>query len=162
MKVNAKLPIPMQLIGVTAALIFCTSTVGLIGFAGALAANWQVLDQMPRTWSGFYYPFVTSVGLYSALAIVSAAVFASLFFARRAVLVRVSLAYLAVLLLALMWRLYDVFPGGGLGGLRLASPRVYLRLGVCVLYAAWLLGLAVALLPNYSLKRTAANRLGVD
>ena len=162
MATSTKLPVSIQLIGVTAVLIFCTAVVSAIGYGRAIAHNWSVLSEMPRTWDGFYSLIVTSIGFYSALAVLSATLFALLLFAQRKTVVWASLAYLALLFLALAWRAYAIFPGGGLGGLRLAGPVVQLRLGLLALYAMWLMGLAWAVLPNYSLKRTAANRLGVD
>ena len=159
MAASTKLPVPLQLVGATAVLIFCTAVVSAIGYGQAIAHNWSVINEMPRTWDGFYSVVVTSVGYYSALAVISAAVFAVLLFAQRKTVVWSSLVYLGLLLLVLAWRVYVLLPGGGLDGLRLVAPRVQLRLGICVLYAAWVVGLLWAVLPNYSLKRTAAGRL---
>ena len=159
MAASTKLPVPLQLVGATAVLIFCTAVVSAIAYSQAIAENWSVIDQLPRTWDGFYSVVVTSVGFYSALALISAALFTALLFAQRKTVIWASLAYLALLLLALAWRVYDLLPGGGFDGLRLSAPRVQLRLGICTLYAVWLIGLVWAVLPNYSLKRTAAGRL---
>nr|MBS0593536.1 hypothetical protein [Pseudomonadota bacterium] len=159
MAASTNLPVPIQLVGATAALIFCTAVVSAIGYGQAIAQNWSLFNEMPRTWDGFYSAIVTSVGFYSVLAVISAALFGVLLFAQRKTVVWVSLAYLAVLLLSLAWRVYALLPGGGFAGLRLMAPRVELRLGICMLYAIWLIGLAWAVLPNYSLKRTAAGWL---
>ena len=151
----------LQLVGVTAALVFATSTVSAIGFVLAMARQWHVLSAIPRTWLGFYYPVVFSPVFYALLAIVSAIMFAALLFARRSVLLKVSAAYIAALLLALVWRIYIHFPSGGMDGLRLASPTSQVYFGLRFLYAVWLISLAIAVLPNYSLKRTAARGCGI-
>ncbi|HEX6834449.1 MAG TPA: hypothetical protein VF132_13010 [Rudaea sp.] len=156
---DTKLPLSLQLVGVTAVLVFATSAVSAFSYVRALTAHWEALSAMPRTWSSFYYPITFLPAFYVVLTVVSAVMFALLLFARRSALVRASGVYLVVLLLALAWRIYIHFPAGGLGGLRMLSPTSWLYLGLRVGYAAWLVGLTVALLPNYSFKRTAATGL---
>jgi hypothetical protein len=152
---NTKLPISLQLVGLTAVVVFATSTVSAYSYVRALASEWQAMDSIPRTWSTFYYPIAFLPAFYVVLALVSACMFGLLLFAQRSVLVRASIVYIVVLLLALAWRIYIHFPAGGLGGLRMLSPVVWLYLGLRLAYATWLVGLAVALLPNNSFKRTA-------
>jgi hypothetical protein len=152
---DTKLPISLQLVGVTAALVFATSTVSAFSYVRALASQWQALGSIPRTWSAFYYPITFLPAFYVVLALVSASMFAVLLFARRSTLVRTSVAYIIILLLALAWRIYIHLPAGGFSGLRMLSLASWFYLGLRAAYAAWLVGLAVALLPNYSFKRTA-------
>jgi len=154
MAASSKLPVPIQLVGVTAVLVFCTAVVSAIGYGQAIARDWQILSQMPRTWDGFYSLVVTSVGFYSALAIVSATIFALLLFGRTTIHVRASLAYLALLLVALAWRIYWHFPAGGMDGLRMLAPMGKLYFAVRIFYAVWLVGLAWAVLPKERLNKS--------
>jgi len=155
MSADSKLPIPLQLVGITAVLVFSVTTVGTIGYVQAIVTNWQLIDTLPKTWEGLYYPIFFPPAFHAVLAILSAAMFAALVFAHRSVLAKFSLAYIAALLLALAWRIYVRVPAGGLDGLRLASTQAKVYLLMHAAYAGWLIYLAKAVLPNYSLKRTA-------
>jgi len=158
---DTKLPISLQLVGLTAVVVFATSAVSAFSYVRALAAQWQSLSSIPRTWSSFYYPIAFLPAFYVALTVVSAVMFAFLLVARRSALVKASAAYLIILILALAWRIYIHFPAVGFGGLRMLSLTSWLYLGLRLAYAAWLVGLAVALLPNNSFKRTAATVFGI-
>ena len=160
---NSKLPMPLQLIGVTAVLFFATSVFRLIALTKAVAGYWQALSSYSthHTWSNFYYPVFSPLAIHAIVAVASVAVFAALLYAQRGTAVKVSLLYIAAMLAVLIWHICTRLPDGiDFYGLRLLPPSEKFFLGFCVICAAWLIGLAaIVLLPNYSLKRTAAGRL---
>jgi hypothetical protein len=151
----------LQLVGATAVLVFATSTVSTIAFVSALASQWDaLLHTMPnKTWDGFYYPVFSLPVFYIVVAVLSAAMFGALLYASRGALVKIAIAYLVAMLAALTWRIYTHLPGGGVDGLRMLAPTAKVYLGLRIGYAIWLVSLVVAVLPNNSLKRTAAGWL---
>ena len=157
---NSKLPMPLQLIGVTAVLFFATSVFRLVALTRVVVGYWQALSSYSthHTWSNFYYPVFSPLAIHAIVAVASVAVFAALLYARRRTGVRVSLLYIAAMFAVLVWHICTRLPSGiDFYGLRLLPSSDKVFLGFCVVCAVWLIGLAAAvLLPNYSLKRTFA------
>ena len=158
MAADTKLPTSIQLVGITAVLVFSISTVTTYSYVKAIAAQWHLIVQLPQTWDNFYGVYALPA-LYGLLAVASAAAFLTLWFAPRASLVQASLVYLAFLFLALVWRIYIHIPPSDWFGFRSTSTALKIYLAVHIFYAIYLVGLAYSVLPNYSLKRTAAGRL---
>jgi len=144
---------------VTAALVFAFSLVSAVPLLIDSARHWRLIERLLPVWAGYYDPVFSSLGLDCLLAVASAVMFAVLLYARLPVVPRVAVAYLAVLGLALAWRIYIHFPGDGIHGLRLLPPVAKLYFALRIVYAIWLVWLINAVMPNYSLKRTAAGRL---
>jgi hypothetical protein len=160
---TSKLPMPLQLVGVTAALFFATSVFRLVALTRVVVGYWQALSSYSthHTWSNFYYPVFSPLAVHALVVVASVAAFAALLYAQRSVAVKVSLLYIAAMLAVLVWHVSSRLPNGiDFYGLRLLPSSEKVFLGLCVVCTAWLIGLAAALLlPNYSLKRTAAGRL---
>src|ERR1700685_3761960 len=94
MSEEARLPISLQLLGITAVIIFSMCTITTIAFVEALVHQWDMIDEMPKTWDAFYYPVFFSPGLYAALATASAVMFAALLFAKRSSVIKISIVYI--------------------------------------------------------------------
>jgi hypothetical protein len=145
---NTKLPISLQLVGVTAVLVFSFSTISTIAYIEAILHQWDLINEIPKTWDGFYYPVLFPPLFCAALAVASAAMFAILVFTPRGSLAKASLVFITAMLAALAWRIYVCFPAGGANGFRLASTSAKIYFYVHVLYATWLIGLAKFVLPE--------------
>ena len=161
MSANTRLPIPLQLVGVTAVLVFAFSCVSSGPLLIDSARHWRLIAHLLPAWAGYYDPVFSSLGIDCLLIIASAVVFVVLLYARSALAQRVAIAYLALLSVALAWRIYIHFPGDGIHGFRLLSPLAKLYFALRIAYAIWLVWLINAVMPNYLLKRTAAGRLQV-
>jgi len=159
MAAGTKLPMPLQLVGVTAVLVFATSTVSLTPLAVSLAKNWHALGGLLRAWSGYYDLVFISLALDALLVVASASMFVALLYAPHRVLPRLAIAYIAVVALILAWRIYIHFPNGGIHGLRALAASAQLYFWLRILCVVWLAWLANAVMPNYSFKRTGAERL---
>jgi hypothetical protein len=157
MAADTKLPRSLQLVGLTAVLVFSISAVNAYAHVRAIVAQWHLIAPMPETWDNFYSIY-SLPALYSLLAVVSAAAFFTLWLAPRTSLVKASLVYLTLLFLALVWRICIHIPPSDWFGFRAASTALRIYLGVHVFYAIYLIGLAYSVLPNYSFNRTAAGR----
>jgi hypothetical protein len=155
---NGKLPISIQLIWGTAAVLFVTSALETYVYYRALSNAWDAFSNDTLTWSGFYYPIFFPVAVSVLLAIISLVSFVMLSLSKRAILVRVSVAYLTVLMVELAWRIYVHFPGGGIHGLMMGSRMSQIYFGLRVVFAIWLIALMVAVLPNNSFKATVKGR----
>jgi len=154
---------PLQLIGVTAVLFFATSVFRLVALTKVVVGYWQALSSYSthHTWSNFYYPVFSPLAVHAAVVVASVTVFAALLYARSRTAAKVSLLYIAAMFAVLVWHICTRLPDGiDFYGLRLLPSSEKLFLGFCVVCAVWLIGVAAAvLLPNYSLKRTAADGL---
>jgi hypothetical protein len=159
MVADTKLPRSLQLVGLTSVLVFAISAVSTYAYVKAIAAQWHLFGPIPKTWENFYYPIFSLPTLYGLLAVASGTTFLVLWLAPRASLVKASLIYLALLFVALVWRIYIHIPSSDWFGFRAASIATKIYLGVHFFYAFCIIGLAYGVLPNYSLKRTAAGRL---
>jgi hypothetical protein len=142
-----KSPVSIQLVGLTAVLVFCYSTIGSFNLAQALwlkqepIASLEVSNQIE-----FYAPLI----IFAIICGASLYTFLTLLFrtVRNAALI--SIAYLILLLLFLTLQLTSAF----LAYFALHTPlqTFAVWLGVKFVYAAWLIGLLVKVWPNYSLK----------
>ena len=162
MAADSKLSIPLQLVGVTAALFFATSMFRVVALTRAIVGYWRVLSNYAtqRTWGGFYYPIFSPLALHAVVVVLSVGAFAALLYTRRETAVRVALAYIAAMLGVLAWQICARLPNGiDFYGLRMLPPSEKAFIGLYVVCAVWLIGLAVAVLPNYSFKRTGAEGL---
>jgi hypothetical protein len=158
MSEKTKLPISVQLLGVTAVLVFSFSAVSTIAFIEAIIHQWGVIDPDSRTWEGFYYPIFLWPVFYALLCVVSAIMFMMLVFASRTFVLKASLIYIAAMLAVLACLIYVRLPEGGINGFRLAATSTQIYLYVHVLYAIWLIGLAKVLLPPRFINLIVRNR----
>jgi len=156
---DTKLPIPLQLVGLTAVLIFCWSALGTVHLAQSLWLKHETISSLTvENQLELYAPlilFVTICGasLYTFVALVL------VFRAVRSAAV-ISIVYLLLLLLFLVIQIVSTL----LASLELHIPQQVLVtwLGVRALCATWVVGLLAKVWPNYLLKRTTANRHGVN
>jgi hypothetical protein len=149
---NNKLPLSLQLVGVTAVLVFCFSAISAVNYGRGIWLNREVVASLDNQFEVF-----APVLLRILVCTTSAAMFVMLLARSVRVAALSSIVYLIFLLLLLGWQLVPFAMYG-----RWAMPMFAAFIGVKLLYATWLLGLLVKVWPNYSLKRTAANRLDVD
>ena len=144
-----KLPLSVQLVGVTAVLVFCFSALSAINYSRGIWLNREVVSSLDNQLE-VYAPVVLRI----LVCITSGATFIVLLAGSVRLAALSSIAYLAFLLLLLAWQLAPFAMYG-----RWAEPMSAAFIAVKLLYAAWLIGLLVKVWPNYSLKRTAAGRL---
>jgi len=143
MSTGSKLPLVLQLVGLTAALVFSVCVVTTISYAQAILRQWPLIDPMSRTWEGFYIPIFSLPVLYGLLSITSAVMFFVLFAASRKSVFKASLVYLAVMCVAAMWLAFRHFPSGGVAAFRLASAGwkitffLHVFYGICLIYLSW-------------------------
>ena len=147
---DKKLPVSLQLVGVTAAVVFCFSAIGAFNFARALWLKSEIVASLEASNQiELYAPLI----LLSAVCSVSLFTFMALLFrpVRKAALV--SNIYLILLLLFLAVQLVSIF----IAYFELPMPpqTLIIWVGVRVLYAGWLVGLLVKVWPNYSARRPA-------
>jgi len=148
---DKKLPVSLQLVGLTAAVVFCFSTIGAFNLARALwlhsdtIAALEVSNQIQ-----LYAPLV----IFVVVCVASLFTFIALLFYSVRSAALISLSYLVLLLLFVVVQLVSTF----MAYLSLPMPQQTLIVWVVVrlVYAAWLIGLLVKVWPNYSVKWTAA------
>jgi hypothetical protein len=154
---DTKLLIRLQLVGLTAVLFFCWSALGTFNLAQSLWLKHETIESLPiENQLELYAPLI----LFATVCAASLYTFVALVFrtVRNAALI--SIVYLLLLLLFLVIQIVSTL----LASLELHIPQqvLVIWLGVRVLCATWVVGLLAIVWPNYSLKRTAANRHGVD
>jgi len=132
----------------TAVVFGLLATIGVALFVGAYFALAPTLTGVSVDWSGFVVPFFSN----TALAILSAIGFFGILFGRAERRNIYALVFVvgAIALHLLSW----VAVAAGVRRFPDVSGLI-----VAVLGLVWFFGLAVALRPNYSLKRTAADGL---
>ena len=143
MSTGPKLPVVLQLVGLTTVLVFSVCAVTTISYAQAILRQWPLIDPMSRTWESFYIPIFSLPVLYGLLSITSAVMFLVLFEASRQSVFKASLAYLAVMFVAATWLAFRHFPSGDLAAFRLASAGwkitffLHAFYGICLAGLSW-------------------------
>jgi len=149
---DKKLPLVLQLVGITAVLVFCFSAISAFNYGRALWLNREVISSLANH-TELLVPFTLRV----AVCTVSALAFFLLLVRSVRGAAFSSILYLSFLLFLLGWQLFS----------SLAQPQglelqgfFSLGLAIKLCYAGWLVGLLFKVWPNYSVKRNAAERLG--
>jgi len=153
---DKKLPMSLQLVGLTAVVLFCFSAIAVFSCGRALWQAWPMIVSVTATNKvELFAPIVRA----AYLNIASAALFAVLLRATALTAMRVAIAYLSVLLLLEGWQLLSWWFSVGQRHFGHRDLVFFLALGTKLVYLAWPLWLLIKVWPNYSLKRTAADGL---
>ena len=151
---DKKLPVSLQLVGLTAVVVFCLSTISVFNLARVL---WLRHDDVASLELSNQIEVFAPIVLYLVVCGASLFTFITLLFRTASNAALICIAYLVLLLLFLSVQVVSLV----LTYFELPIPpqTFAVWLGVKVLYAAWLIGLLIKVWPNYSVKRTAAERL---
>jgi hypothetical protein len=146
-----KLPMAVQLVGLTAVLVFCLSTIGVFNLVRAFwlsretIASLQTLNQIE-----LFIPLVLSC----IVCVASVATFVALLFRNTRNAALICIMYLVLLLL--FWTLHLVSDLLAHSLRPELQPMFAVWLVVRFIYAAWLAGLLVKVWPAYANKRKVA------
>jgi len=153
---DKKLPMSLQLVGLTAVVVFCFSAIAVFNYSRALWQAWAMFVSVTATNKvELFFPIVRA----AFLCIASAAMFFVLLRATLLTATRVAIGYLSVLLLLQGWLLLSWWLSVGQWHFGHRDLTFLLALGTKLVYLAWPLGLLIKVWPNYSFKRTGAERL---
>jgi amino acid permease len=148
-----KLSIALQLVGLTAVLVFCFFALGVFNLARALWLSHETISSLePSSQVELFLPLL----IFGIVCIASLFTFLALLFrnARNAALIGV--AYLALLLLFLAIQLVSGFLARSLRPE--LQPMFAVWVGIRLLYAAWIVGLLVKIWSEYWRKPNLADR----
>lgn len=146
---NNKLTLPLQLVGVTAALVFCFSATSSFNYGRALWFNREVISSLTNQ-DELFLPLV----LGAIVCIASLIAFFLLLGRSVRIAALSSMGYLGFLLLLTGWKLVSLV-------VRAGDSSSFIALGFIVelLYAAWLLWLLLKVWSSYSRKWIASGQL---
>lgn len=136
---SKKLPISVQLVALTAALVFCVAVITVYSYARVLVQQWDAISQVPDRFSLLWTP-----GRSAILALLSAGTFVALLMAPASITRRLASVYLLILLLWICWQpAYWLIQG-------YSASAVFRRPDVLVkiLYVVWIGFLAYLLNPT--------------
>lgn len=142
---SGKLPIPIQLTGVTAVVFFCLSAIDVFNLSRVLWINQEMIASLDI---GNLVQLGTPLALSLVSCIVSLLTFVSLVFgsSRRATLL--AICYLVFLLALLVLRLVSLVVIQSVHPL--PANMLAIGIGLRLLYGAWFIGLLVKVWPHHA------------
>jgi amino acid permease len=143
----------LQLVGLTAAVVFCFTAISVFGYGRALWQDWTAIASVPNK-----LELLTPVFRAAFLFLASAATFLALLFGSFRNAARWAIGYVSVLLLLQLWLLFSWWQVSGQWFVGHHDPAFYVALGTKLLYLAWPVFLLVKVWPNYSFKATVMCR----